>query len=386
MRAACIAANLCSPKRKIIDGVAKLLTKSDIQALTRSDNRLKVVAAEDMMAESWVTLHTAVSRGSCPPDQQDSIFGKLATRIVFFLTKKAKEGPEGKEYKTLKEIKDKFLQDIAANPAPSHDEETEDAASGQEAPQANLSEVSDPLWIAKQDGFLMGKYYSEKGKIWKLDSFTAKGAKFTEHSFDADKPPTKEVGFDNLKKTFALYNGKLQVKVKDFASNMAHTMPALESDRRKGMCYTALLKTAKEHAVQEAVVVAYLMNPSEIRCATPVKKGELKLIPFTDLNRIVLKSSTCKHIIKYDTVEFYIEPPAKARTHEQTEWKKDTIFCGFWWVKVTDDDNTEGINMKFSNMAVDGVTFPILENTRALKAREKLLAFEKAAPAKKART
>jgi len=76
----------------------------------------------------------------------------------------------------------------------------------------------------------------------------------------------------------------------------------------------------------------------------------------------------------------------EARTHEQTEWKKDTIFCGFWWVKVTDDDNTEGINMKFSNMAVDGVTFPILENTRALKAREKLLAFEKAAPAKKART
>ena len=46
IRTACLAANLICPKSKVVDGVARLLTKTDISMLSSKENYLNVIAGE----------------------------------------------------------------------------------------------------------------------------------------------------------------------------------------------------------------------------------------------------------------------------------------------------------------------------------------------------
>ena len=78
-------------------------------------------------------------------------------------------------------------------------------------------------------------------------------------------------------------------------------------------------------------------------------------------------------------------PIWKVKTLDKSEWRRDTIFAAYWWVKTTHD--AAEANMKYVNKVVDGFTFPTLENPRGLKPHERLTVFEPPKPvAKKART
>ena len=382
MRAACIATNLVSPKRKIVDGTAKLLTKSDLSVLVKSDKRLQVTAAEHMMSEAWVSVHRALEALQITQAKKDSIFGCLATRTILFLTKKGKEGPESKDCTSLKEIKEKFHAELSgtlpAEAAP---------ASGVNSSQANLSDVSDPVWIANRDGFAVGKYFSEKksSKVYRVDDLTEEGVQLTEQTFETDTPESKLVDFDKLKPNFVPFKGKLQQAVIGFDKHMAHKMPAFDLDVQKACLFAALVASAQEHGPKEAESIRFLMYPSEVRAAKAVKKGELKLVPITDFAKLVNKSATSKHIITDGKLQLYLEQPNRARDPQLSEWRKDIVFAAFWWVKMVESKDEEDINMKLSKVTQDGITFPIFENTKGLKMHDKLVALD-ASPAKKART
>ena len=46
VRMACVTANLICPDSKVVDGVAKLLTKTDLTAICRKSNFASMMAAE----------------------------------------------------------------------------------------------------------------------------------------------------------------------------------------------------------------------------------------------------------------------------------------------------------------------------------------------------
>ena len=58
LRSAMMATNLISPKDKIVDGHARLLTKSDVQSIAKKATLMQATAAEQLLAECWKSLQT----------------------------------------------------------------------------------------------------------------------------------------------------------------------------------------------------------------------------------------------------------------------------------------------------------------------------------------
>ena len=393
LRAALLAANLVAPKKKLVDGVARLLTKTDVGGLTRPDKRVSTAAAEEMMAAAWSQLQKAKASGTMQESECDAIFGKLATRTVLFLCKKGKEGHENREYTSLRQVKAFFDADFEAGggekmTAP---EEVDAASHAESAYQASLDDCSNPQWIATKAGFVVGQCFTDKrtSTVYKLVSMSDAGAKFTETDLHTDSPLKQSVTFEELRKHFVVYNGKEQIKVSaDFTNFMADTLPALKMDLLKSKAFQSLMECAGEHCCNEAESVEYFLSPAEVRAAKDFKKGELQLVPVTDLNKLVAKSSSAKHVISANdkTLTFMIEAPTAARNNVPGDWAKHqrTAFAAFWWVKGTED--SAAANMKLSKIKTETHTFPVYENSRGIKRHEKLQVLEAPSAAKKQRT
>ena len=388
IRTAFLACNLVCPKSKMTDGFARLLVKSDVKALERKEKLMALVAAEDMLQEAWTTVHRNVSKGAVEKQNAYSICGRIASRTVLFLTKKQKDnGIENRQYKNLQEIREQFVKDCG-NPSSSASasQACEEAVKEQPAEvQASLDEVSDPKWLAGQRGLTEGEYYTEKSShvTFRLDRMEATSALFTEHTFAA-KTATKEVQYADVKSQFVPFKGKLQARLPAFGEFVGGSQSFLQTELKRHAAYAALMAAADEFGPKEAEVISFFMNPYEARTVQSVKKGELKLMPLTDCTKIVKNSVTAKSLITGHGVQYYIDAPMKVKSMDKAEWRKDTIFAAYWWVKTTDD--ADAANMKYVNKTVEGYTFPTLENSHALKPKEKLQVFEAAKPvSKKAR-
>ena len=88
VRTAIVATNLISPKKKVVDGVARLIVKTTLATLSRKDNLLTVQAAEALLSESWDELQR---RSGMFKDafSADAIYGRLSSRAVLFIFKEA---------------------------------------------------------------------------------------------------------------------------------------------------------------------------------------------------------------------------------------------------------------------------------------------------------
>ncbi len=86
----------------MVDGVAKLLVKSDIEKLKSKDLASKVDASESEMATAWSIVEklweSDISRESSYP-----VVGRFHCRVVLWVTSNGKLGFEKKEYKTLEQ-------------------------------------------------------------------------------------------------------------------------------------------------------------------------------------------------------------------------------------------------------------------------------------------
>jgi hypothetical protein len=83
-------------------------------------------------------------------------------------------------------------------------------------------------------------------------------------------------------------------------------------------------------------------------------------------------------------MNFYIDTPQRPRSEDTSTWGKAAIFAAFWSVKVVTDASEA--NMKQAKLKVDKYTFPIFENTKALKPGDKLCILDLSAAKKKPRS
>ena len=110
IRIACIATNLISPK--ITDGVAKLLSKSDLVMLVKKSNGLQVNTSEAILSEAWDTISVNIKAGLLNEDAGCGVFGRLCSRSVLFIMKKQEAGPEGVDYKNFTHVNDVFQTEL----------------------------------------------------------------------------------------------------------------------------------------------------------------------------------------------------------------------------------------------------------------------------------
>ena len=170
---------------------------------------------------------------------------------------------EAKEYASLKEIKALFQQELkgggsvasaAASSSSNPEPETE--------AQASLEEQSDPMWIAKSNGFVIGKIFTEKGKSapHKLVALNDGGAVFTEITFESATPRIQTVGFDQLMK-WSEFKGGLQTIVEGHDKQMVHNLPHFDLEAEKCIAFAALLELAQKWRQTESFHVKVYMGP-----------------------------------------------------------------------------------------------------------------------------
>jgi len=138
------------------------------------------------------------------------------------------------------------------------------------------------------------------------------------------------------------------------------------------------------------------LNPSGVSATMDVAKGEFKLAPMTLLSNIAATKSPSTMQVTVGDRTLYVSGSHKPVTDANLE---QYLFSAFWWVeKVFVESHA---NMKLCSLKVDDVTFPVLQNIRAIKKHERLTVFKpkevkaaldgaevvtKAPAAKKART
>ena len=391
MRVACLATQLICPSAKIIDNVARLLTKSDVAVLTRKDKLQQVQAAEALLADTWADLESKLSNAELNERSKNKVFGRLSTRLILFITKKQKscDGLENIEYKSFGEIKDKLKEELAEACGKSGSSMSSMTV-GQPVPSeptmhypATMQDMSDPVFIAKEAGFDIGKVYTEKssGKIFNLTEMGLGGCKFEEVSVISKQPEVKDsVAFESLSGSFTVYKGKMQCEI-DVKSLYVHCHPLMQRDEARASAFSALMSLCKEHSQHECDHVNFYINPSEVRIKQGCKKGELRLCPVTEYNKLLASQGNSVFFASKAGSQsiFYIDAPQKPKVEAATQWRKDCMCAAFWWTKKIQEPSE--VTFKVVKIESHGWIFPVLENTKAVKEGDSIVVLE--APPKK---
>ena len=388
LRTAFLAANLVSPK--VVDGVAKLLVKSDIEKLKSKDLASKVDASESEMATAWSIVEklweSDISRESLYP-----VVGRFHCRVVLWVTSKGKLGFEKKEYKTLEEIRSVFVQELtAALPAGRIVDHTwfkgpvvaaSSVSSGHSGP-VTISELQDVNWQAKEAGWEVGKMYFEKSVgpsagMYRLKSILQDGIRLEEYSATKQSSLTVTVPVDKFGKLWAEFKGVVQAKLEGIGDHMVHESARLLTDSLKATAFKVLYTNALTY--DPADLLSYYINPAEVRAATKINKGSLTLVPCTTPDKITpLKASAVVHVIVGPNT-FYLNEPPKLRTLHKEEWRHENVVVPFWWVATTAVETEANMIEKTMKDVKLECTFTCLVNSCHLSPGDKLFVYRKKA-------
>ena len=129
-----------------------------------------MTTAETILCECWSKLETAVNAELMTTDDMVRLFGRLSTRIVLFLTKKQKDGLETTTYPDLKAIKEAFtlqFNDKVKGDGCAMELQEAVVPDPKDDPAVDMDQQSDPCYLARQNGFVEGKFFlfkKEDGK------------------------------------------------------------------------------------------------------------------------------------------------------------------------------------------------------------------------------
>ena len=115
----------------------------------------------------------------------------------------------------------------------------------------------------------------------------------------------------------------------------------------------------------------FQLNPNAVSATMDVAKGEFKLDPMTILSNISDKKSNSTMQVTVGDRTLYVSGPLKPDKDADLE---QYVFSAFWWVEKVFVESQA--NMKLCSVKVDDVTFPVLQNIRAIKKHERLTVFK----------
>ena len=390
LRNAVVATNLTSPPSKITDGIARMLVKSDLVLMCKKEKRIQNEAAEALLADAWAKLGAAVKAGIISSSKQHVLMGRLATRIVLFLCNKQNDSPEGVEYETFAQIRDKFqteLGEATGSGTAAAGAKTEmGKATEYEAP-TTTEDASNPQYLAKQSGFNIGSFYMHKGAPYELTEMSAEGCKLKRYNCVDNTMVWKVIPFDDLKKELTPHKGKLQVKLA-LDDRRPWTFANLEANiqfKLKAELFVAMMEAAARNEDIEKTCLDFYFTPNEVRTKVECTKGSIKLLCCTDATKMWTKSATSNHKAEGPNGSYFIlEKPSAPSDDKSGAWGTSCCLVGFWWVRTTEDE-ADG-NMKLTKAKIGNWTVPMLENTKKIPSGCRLLLHKPAErPAKKLR-
>ena len=371
LRVAIGLANLTSPKKE--DGIAKLLTKSDIAKLSGKQGVAMSEDCERMLKDAWDIVSAATS-----VDNAMKHLGQFFVRVALFATEKGKLGREKKDH-TVHEIRNGFLDALSKllNRKVTFEGWTVETSSATSSSggaamkpiAASLSDHSKPEWVAEQAGFTVGKNVVEK---------------------HVESNPSKIFAIFSIDTTVVLQQVssythsplRVSIKLEDLLSSWSITStepPLLQhsgQQRPRSMTMDmqkAKLFTAVSDIEPKAIsgTLDFWRRPDEVRCTTKINVGALVLVPFLPLQNITTKNTTGSalslgsHEVSSESIEFFAVPPPKPVIEKKGGISSDAILNAFWWVGTTAIKSEA--NMEMSSITKYGIDIPIMKNKVVLE-------------------
>ena len=179
VRAACLAAQLTSPKVK--DGFARLLSPGDVERLKTPGAQVRAREAEAAFRLGWPLYQQArgMDKEGCVP-----AFGRFLVRGILWLLQKEKHGREKVEFPDMAAISSAYAREVQGAPTPAGAQASRRApSSGRAALAMSLKDCENPAVHALHvnEHVQVGKRYTCKdhpGRVFVLESLDGSGAKF----------------------------------------------------------------------------------------------------------------------------------------------------------------------------------------------------------------
>lgn len=386
MRTSILAANLTCPPEKMVDGIARLITQTDLQMLTNKNRLGDMLAAEAILEEAWEILSEAIATQSLDTVKAYALFGRLASRTALFLVKKEKDGFQAKQMLSLQNIKHEFSKEMeceltGAEPVPSSSQKEATSPKSDHAHASDMADLNNPKWIANEAGFQEGNQYVHKatGTICLLKTMGAMQFSFEEVSLRPGSLKVFTSTYDDLKKQFAPHKAVLQKRLAvDLTPWICKATTVIQRDLVKGQAFKALIAGANKDSKCESMV-EWFLNPACVRAKFDIPKGNLKLWPTTEMAKVVTKSTSNAVVISQDSTKLFLEAPKSAHGDDTTTWHNDVIFAAYWHVARASDASQR--NMRMVTVKSGDFTFEILENFKELNAFDNLVVMDKSVAA-----
>ena len=396
-RTALIATNLVSPK--VVDGISRLLVKSDVDRLKSKERSDALDKCEESMSHAWDLLMQLHQQSKLGADEAYALLGRKQTRTILYLTQKSKQGFEKREFQSLQEIQAALMDELKgmvpaeaiASPWLGSSElqqtqEPSEASSASSATSAalplTLAQLQNPSWVAGQSNFIAGRLAYEKSrgsnKLYKITQLDEGGAELVHHNLGRGEPERLKVDIEVLLKTWCVFKGEAPVALPAALSEWSVQRKSL-IDSCKACLFNDLTKHCLSHHDAHQSL-AYSLFPNEVRTARVFKKGELVLAPWTELKNMhaVKRGGASSAGVECQALgqSLWLHEPTRPRTAKPTDWPPTAVLVGYWWVGVT--NQAEAGNMEVSTVKMESSTFKVLTNSRRLLQHERLLLLKQA--------
>ena len=373
IRNAVIVTNVCIGK--CIDGVAKLVTKTDLVGLKSKNKEAMVKESEEFLTQAW----NDVMISQLTPAVKYKIFGVTCMRVTLLLCKKEKQGKEGKTY-TLQEIKDMFGKDLQAGAPPTLQAQ---AASSTTTPKdekaISINEGKDSMFLAKKAlGLEIGSTYIVKdqpsSRIWSLNKVTQDGIQLV---FTPLLEPTKTLtlSFKADEITTYLKATKSKAPVLMEAAVVEGLLPVPDdSETMRCNVFIKMMELYQSHDLDASDFLLQQTPKLTMYANHDFKPKYAQLLPVPEkVSNVVMKEPNMPKYgkVKFQNTMFYILPP-KPLKFPKPEDANQTItgmLAPFWVCNTKDEDGCLELKMfSFGDIEIEILINPNSVNTHDLLA------------------
>ena len=153
---------------KIVDGIGRLLLKSDVEKLKSKKLQPKVCEAEELLLGRWKDLQKDTKLNET---QKFKICGKACLRTCLFLVGKQKQGREQREFASLDAIGLECIKEMANTSTPAGHSMPAPGCPPKASSIVQLHEAKNAMYVAGQKIELkVGNHYTHKNfedRVWK---------------------------------------------------------------------------------------------------------------------------------------------------------------------------------------------------------------------------
>jgi hypothetical protein len=386
-----MAANLMS--NKVTDGIARLLQKTDVAALTRRDIAKSVEDAEVAMNDAYKCAITLVLQEAIGEvDVRDACW-RFDIRCVLYLCKKGKASFEGREFKDLPAIQKEFI--LECNGTLQEDVKIAEflpkswpnvtPAPAPSAP-AEKENPSDPSVVArKMGGFVKGALVFEKevgSQI--LYEVVNVGAEITVEKAEVlqlsgAQPLQATMPLAVLVEKWAIFKGQRPQALLEKWGPFSWGKRSASSSNIVAT-FQAMCKLDEKFRANHVEALRFTMFPSAVVSVVEIKVGGLRLVPVADLGHLSTakgKSDACGKVTCPDGTIVYVSPMQQPKTVEHEQWASSSALLPFWWVSST--ARQADANMTIYTEQVDNVKVECMRNHVKLRPGVQLVVYRQKA-------